>query len=66
MPTVYECCVPQRDVNKTLRPVYYADTCRQAIEWLAANGGGVLRHALHNFTMTVEAKPGPASKATCP
>jgi hypothetical protein len=53
MSTVYHCCKRLKDVNGTLDVVHYANSEKEAVEWLENNGGGVYKNTLHNFEMNV-------------
>jgi hypothetical protein len=54
--TIYECCKRGEDVNQTPFVIGYADTQREAIEYLENNGGGIYRNALHRFRIYINPK----------
>jgi len=54
--TIHECCKPYKDVNKTTSIVHYAQTTKEAIEWLESNGGGIYKNTLHKYQFDVAAK----------
>jgi len=51
--TIYQCCHKGKDVKQSLSIIKWADTEKEAIDYLENNGGGVYCNTLHNFQFFV-------------
>lgn len=57
MTTIYQCI--KRDERYTppqTNIVHYAETEKEAMDWLEENGGGIYRNVLHNFDCKINGK----------
>jgi hypothetical protein len=56
--TIHEAySVDPRTIPPTLKLVFCGDTAQETAVFLACNGGGIYKNALHKFQYRVAAKP---------